>query len=251
MAGFLLHLSAPLQSWGGPADFKVRPTSTSPTRSALTGLLASALGRSRDHDNTDLARLRYVIRVDRPGHREMDFHTIGGGYPRELTPPTADGRRKKLGEGTMITERWYLADAAFTIAVTGPDDTAALAAHALTEPVFAPYLGRRSCPPDTPLLLRTDLDDPVAELDRAPLHADPPRNAATIDVTFIHDTPPAPGLPATTTVRDTPAPGRAFTTRDLWETQRTLPASLCAGRGTPWLNALITYAQTTPARETT
>ncbi len=55
----------------------------------------------------------------------------------------------------MITERWYPADAAFTIAVTGPDDTAALAAHALTEPLFAPYLGRRSCPPDTPLLLRT------------------------------------------------------------------------------------------------
>lgn len=247
MTGFLMHLSAPLQSWGGPADFKVRPTSTSPTRSALTGLIASSLGRPRDHDNTDLAELRYTIRVDRPGHRQMDFHTIGGGYPRELTPPTADGKRKKLGEGTMVTERWYLADAAFTVAVTGPATTTDAAVRALSKPVFAPYLGRRSCPPDAPVLLHANLDDPVAELDRAPLHADRPRNQATIDVTFIYDTAPAPDQPATTTVRDCPGPGRTFNTRDLWTTKRTLPASLCAGRGTQWLTALVNYIQTTAA----
>ncbi|MCX5395683.1 type I-E CRISPR-associated protein Cas5/CasD [Streptomyces sp. NBC_00102] len=250
MTGFVMHISAAQQSWGGPADFKVRPTHTAPTRSGLTGLLASALGRPRKHDNSDLAELRYVIRVDRPGHREMDFHTIGGGYHRELTAPTAAGTRKKDGEGTMLTERWYLADAAFTVAVTGPTHITALAAHALTEPVFAPYLGRRSCPPDSPLLLRTGLDDPVAELDRAPLHADPPPHAATIDVTFVHDTPRSPGLPATTTVRDVPSPGRTFTTRDLWESRRTLPASLCAGRGTPWITALTAYAQPTALPET-
>ncbi|MGY5051888.1 hypothetical protein ACWDE0_40940 [Streptomyces sp. 900105755] len=94
------------------------------------------------------------------------------------------------------------------------------------------------------------LKDPVAELDHAPLHADQPRNTTTIDITFIHDTPPAPHLPPTATVRDIPAPGRTFTTRDLWETQRPLPAGLCAGRGTLWLTALAIYTQTTAAQET-
>ncbi|MFE0136972.1 type I-E CRISPR-associated protein Cas5/CasD [Streptomyces sp. NPDC059037] len=247
MTGFLMHLSAPWQSWGAPADFKVRPTSRYPSRSGLTGLLASALGRPRDHQNEDLAALRYTIRVDRPGDREMDFHTIGGGYPRELTPPTANGTRKKAGEGTLLTERWYLADAAFTVAVTGPDDVTDLAALALAQPVFAPYLGRRSCPPDTPVLLRTGLADPTGELDRAPLHRQAPRGKDAIEVTFIHDTPPTPDAPATTTVRDVPGPDRTFTTRDIWETRRTLPATLCAGLGTAWINALTTYTQPTYA----
>ncbi|MEU9126094.1 type I-E CRISPR-associated protein Cas5/CasD [Streptomyces sp. NPDC048506] len=247
MPGLLIHLSAPWQSWGTSADFKVRPTGRYPSRSGLTGLIASALGRSRDHRNDDLAQLRYVIRIDRAGHREMDFHTIGGGYPRELTPPTADGTRKKLGEGTMLTERWYLADAAFTVAVTGPEAVTTPAAEALAAPVFAPYLGRRSCPPDTPILLRANITDPVAELDHAPLHTEPPRSTDTINITFIHDTPPAPDAPPTTTVRDTPAPGRTFTTRDIWEISRTLPAHLCAGRGTDWINALADYTQPAPA----
>lgn len=95
--GLLLHLSGPLQSWGSDADFEVRSTYRWPTRSGLTGLLACCLGRPRDSDNTDLTELSYTIRVDRPGQREMDFHTIGGGYPRHLTPPTADGKFRKLG----------------------------------------------------------------------------------------------------------------------------------------------------------
>ncbi|MCX5535177.1 type I-E CRISPR-associated protein Cas5/CasD [Streptomyces sp. NBC_00006] len=249
MTGLLMHLSAPWQSWGAPSDFKVRPTHRHPTRSALTGLIAAALGRPREHPNEDLAALSYTIRIDRPGHREMDYQTIGGGYPREHTPPTADGKRRKEGTETMETERWYLADAAFTVAVTGPGPVTDRAAHALAAPVYAPYLGRRSCPPDTPILLRAHLDDAVAELFQAPLHTAPPRGADTIDVTFLHDTPPTPDPPSTTTVRDVPGPGpgRTFTERDLWETHHPLPAGLCAGRGTSWINALTTYLHPTPA----
>jgi CRISPR system Cascade subunit CasD len=43
----LFQLYAPLVSWGAPAVGEVRHTDTIPTRSALLGLLAAALGIPR------------------------------------------------------------------------------------------------------------------------------------------------------------------------------------------------------------
>ncbi|MEU3466136.1 type I-E CRISPR-associated protein Cas5/CasD [Streptomyces sp. NPDC006733] len=242
----LLHLSGPLQSWGGPAEFTVRTTHRWPTRSGLTGLLACALGRPRNAANTDLAQLRYTVRVDRPGRREADFHTIGGGYPRHRTPPTADGTFKKLGEGTILTERWYLADAAFTVAVTGPTTTLTTCADALAHPVFALYLGRRSCPPDTPVLLFGDVPDPVAELDRLPVHRTPTRHGPRPPCTFVYDTPPEPDAPSDTEIHDIPTGHRTFSRRPVWERQRVLPDAPDAGRGTRWINALTAHREVTP-----
>lgn len=245
--GLLLHLSGPLQSWGSDADFEVRTTYRWPTRSGLTGLLACCLGRPRDSDNTDLTELSYTIRVDRPGQREMDFHTIGGGYPRHLTPPTADGKFRKLGEGTILTQRWYLTDAAFTVAVTGPAPTLLGCTQALQRPRFAPYLGRRSCVPDTPILIRSDVSDPVAELDRLPLHRIPARYGAREPVTFLYDAAPEPGALPDTEVRDQPGPHRHFAGRPVWERQRPLPDADDAGRGTDWLTALTVYREAAAA----
>ncbi|MGW3361033.1 type I-E CRISPR-associated protein Cas5/CasD [Streptomyces bungoensis] len=245
--GLILHLSGPLQSWGSDADFEQRTTHRWPTSSGLTGLLACCLGRPRDADNTDLADLSYTVRVDRPGQREMDFHTIGGGYPRHLTPPTADGKFRKLGEGTILTQRWYLTDAAFTVAVTGPPGTLARCAQALQRPRFAPYLGRRACVPDTPILVCADVTDPVAELDRLPLHRATPRTGDREPVTFLYDAAPEPGALPDSEIRDQPAPRRRFTVRPVWERQRQLPHAEDAGRGTAWLTALTAYREATAA----
>ncbi|MET9294184.1 type I-E CRISPR-associated protein Cas5/CasD [Streptomyces sp. NPDC003077] len=243
MTGLLLHLSGPLQSWGGPADFEIRTTRRRPTRSGLTGLLACALGRVRDSANADLAELRFTVRVDRPGRRERDFHTVGGGHPRHRTPPTAEGKFRKLGEGTVVTERWYLTDAAFTVAVTGPDDVVRVCGAALGHPVYAPHLGRRSCVPDTPVLVRADVPDPVAELDLVPLHrakAPGPRQP----VTFVYDTAPEPGAPPDDEPRDRlRGPGRLFTRGPVWERRRELPDAPDAGRGTAWIAALTAYRE--------
>jgi CRISPR system Cascade subunit CasD len=46
----LFQLYAPLVSWGAPAVGEVRHTDTIPTRSALLGILAAALGISRDNE---------------------------------------------------------------------------------------------------------------------------------------------------------------------------------------------------------
>ncbi|MFE0104542.1 type I-E CRISPR-associated protein Cas5/CasD [Streptomyces sp. NPDC059009] len=242
MSGLILHLSGPLQSWGSEADFEVRTTHRWPTHSALTGLLACALGRARGHANSDLTELRYTIRIDRPGQREMDFHTIGGGYPRHLTPPTADGKFKKLGEGTILTQRWYVTDAAFSVAVTGPAPTLRRCGIALQYPHFAPYLGRRSCTPDTPILVRDGVADPVTELDRLPLHRTAARGPRE-PVTFIYDDAPESGAPADTEVRDLSGPGRTLVRRQVWQRQRALDQAVDAGRGAGWIDALTVYRQ--------
>ncbi|MFC1443133.1 type I-E CRISPR-associated protein Cas5/CasD [Streptacidiphilus sp. N1-10] len=239
--GLLLHLSGPWQSWGGEADFTVRTTHRFPTRSGLTGMIAAALGRPRDSDNTDLTQLRYTIRVDRPGQREADFHTVGGGYPPHLTPATADGKRRPEGKGTIISERWYLADAAFTLAVTGPTATLTLAAEGLARPVYAPYLGRRSCPPDTPILIRAHVPDPVGELDRMPLHRPTAPNKAPQPVTFIYDQAPEPGAHPDAEIRDEAGPNGTCAPRPLWQRTRLLPHAPDTPGGTAWIDALTAY----------
>ncbi|MGV9609389.1 type I-E CRISPR-associated protein Cas5/CasD [Streptomyces sp. NPDC003631] len=245
MNGLLLHLSAPMQAWGADSQFGTRLTHPHPTRSGLTGLLACTLGRTRGEPLHDLAALSYTIRVDRPGQRLRDYHTVGGGYPRERTVITADGKRRNDATSTLVSHRWYIADAAFTVAVTGPADTIETVARALRYPVWQPYLGRRSCPPDSPLLIAA-VDDPVAALHLMPLHRGPDRGRATVDVMFLLDHAPQSGLPPTAELRDNPNPdgSRAFATRPQWQTTRPMPADLCAGYGTAWLASLTAWRDT-------
>ena len=76
--------------------------------------------------------------------RLVDFHTIGGGLPKERTVPTAAGERRDPKKATIVTSRSYLADAVFTVAVTGPE--ADTIADALAAPTGSPTWGgaRRS-----------------------------------------------------------------------------------------------------------
>lgn len=180
MSGLLLRLAGPLQSWGERSAFTpVRDSAPFPTRSALTGILAAAEGIGRNDGRLDAYdRLHFTVRVDRPGTRLVDDHTVGGGFPKAQTAATSGGSNKGAA---VITRRHYLADAVFTIAVTGPDTDTRRIAHALQHPQRAPYLGRRSCVPDEPFLLRAHAADPVAELrHRVPLSREParPRPAA-------------------------------------------------------------------------
>ncbi|MFB6504234.1 type I-E CRISPR-associated protein Cas5/CasD [Streptomyces sp. NPDC002466] len=234
-SGLIMHLSGTLQAWGSPAQANVRPTYRLPTRSALTGLIACCLGRERDADNTDLAQLSYTLRVDRPGIILSDFHTVGANQDSLFGLTTADGGTR---DAPVISTRYYLSDAAFTLAVTGPTPVLDITAEALTNPVWAPYLGRRSCLPDTPLLLARSthaLDD----LDHIPLHR-PTHHTGPI--TYVYDSAPTPATPSSRQLHDQPVPGhrRAWTTRPIWEQQRTVPAPN-GGIGTAWLHALTDH----------
>lgn len=230
MSGLLLRLAGPMQSWGERSAFDVRDTAAFPTRSGLIGLLACCLGRARGETLDDLAELEFTIRIDRPGERMIDYQTAGGALPAGGPKiPTADGKGRPAGKGTVQTWREYLADAVFTVAVTGPTTVLDNARDGLRRPRWQPFLGRRACPPDTPLLLDRAVTDPLSELRSAvPLARRVTPEQTDVEVDFllpsgeveevhseIHD------VPTTFDARE-----RSYRPRPIWRRTETLPATL-------------------------
>lgn len=263
--GLVAHLASPLQSWGERSHFNERDTARFPTRSGVLGLVASALGHSREDDIDYLRPLSLTVRVDRPGTITRDYHTVGGGRPRQTTVATAKGGPRAGATTTLVSHRYYLADAAFTIALTTPAEHAELVgacAAALREPSRPPYLGRRSCPPTAALLIG-EFTNPLAHLTALPLAQPQPRRHTTppVRVTFHSDHPldwldnhPPTAASGSHTLRgatpvseinDDPvsfAPHhRTYRTRPLYTRHITRPTTQCAGRGTDYLHAVTHY----------
>src|SRR5262249_22816752 len=153
MSTLLLRLAGPLQSWGYRSRFSDRDTGLEPTKSGVVGLLCCALGRPRSESPADLAALRMHVRVDRQGTLLKDFHTAGSGVvrrSREYFAPTSSGAK---GKNPNVTERHYLQDASFLVALEGDGSLLTTLAKHLEDPKWPLALGRRSCPPSEPLLL--------------------------------------------------------------------------------------------------
>ncbi|MFJ3799940.1 type I-E CRISPR-associated protein Cas5/CasD [Streptomyces sp. NPDC090088] len=258
MNGILLRLAAPLMSFGEHAAFAYRDTLPFPTRSALIGLFAAADGRSREQALTPdphtkaipYTDLDITVRVDRPGTRHTDYHTAGGGRPHKGGLITSSGEYRAQKASTHISHRIYLADAVFTLAVSAPDSLLEHLLARLEQPAFAPYLGRRACIPDEPLLLGGIHPDPVHQLRRhvpLSLAAPPTPGHTTVPVTFIWDHKPdhVPAADSHREIADVPvdfAPTRRFhRTRRIWFTTENLRAALYTPR--PALPALATYLQ--------
>lgn len=154
-----VNLFGPMQSWGGHTYENYRPTYGFPTRSAVTGLFAAALGIDRTdvRGTEDVDRsFRYAVREMRkttkregggnfplPLRKMVDYHTVRN--VRTTTP----GKVKN-----EITRREYLLDAGFVLmaASSGPEAPYSLddLGNALRAPVFTLFLGRKACPPTVP-----------------------------------------------------------------------------------------------------
>ena len=151
MSVLLLRLSGPMQSWGVQSRFTVRDTGLEPSKSGVVGLLCAALGRPRDEPVVDLASLRMGVRVDQEGTLMRDYHTAGkGGYLKA----SGDVERKLV----IVSTRYYLADGKFLVGLEG-DDMAFLSKlhHALRDPVWPLYLGRKAFAPGEPVWLADGL----------------------------------------------------------------------------------------------
>lgn len=161
MSVLVLRLGGPLQAWGGSQRLEeYRRTERFPTKSAVVGLLAAALGRGRADVIDDLAGLRFGVRADRPGEVLRDFHTLSSLFddkgrfaPGKGRLPIASGGYRSPSSSTQVTKRFYLADACFVAGLEGAPRLLGELDDALKAPVFPLYLGRRSCPPDRPLRL--------------------------------------------------------------------------------------------------
>lgn len=155
MKSALLRLEGPLQSWATQSKFEVRDTDLEPSKSAVLGLVGSALGMERD-DDAQLATLRTLavaIRVDRQGSILRDYHTAGGGTFRDRSE---HGKRRYFvydSTNCIPSDRYYLQDAAFTVALGGEPSLVERVVAALRNPHWPLFLGRRACVPSCPVLL--------------------------------------------------------------------------------------------------
>ena len=138
-----LCIDAPMQSWGTTSRFIVRDTATEPTKSGVVGLLASALGVARDDTESiaQLAELRMGVRVDREGIIERDYHTT------QNVPTTMGG-----GHRTIVSNRYYLADAVFLVVLEGDPSLLTKLLAAVQHPHWPLFFGRKAYVPARPLV---------------------------------------------------------------------------------------------------
>ena len=129
MPTLILKFNAPLQSWGTTLKLKNHYTHPYPSKSGVIGMIASAMGRKRDEDLTDLSDLRFGVRVDNPGTIIDDFQVS-----------EVSSKEKKIGHRT------YLSDACFICGIEAQEDILTGIKNALLHPANALFLGRRSCP---------------------------------------------------------------------------------------------------------
>lgn len=162
MRDFLVfRLWAPMASWGDIAVGERRGSWSRPSRSAILGLVAAALGIERN-DATAHAELEdglgFAVRVDDPGRPLRDYHTTQS--PTSRRGVRWATRRDELDPGndlnTILSERRYYIEMDALIALWGREGkalprTLAEIAHALAEPTFTLYAGRKACPLGLPL----------------------------------------------------------------------------------------------------
>ena len=142
----LLRLEGPLQSWGEHSKWDDRDTARFPTKSGIIGLIACCAGYPRGDERIDeLHRSLHIsVRGDNMGKLDVDFHTVKSDRMMK-----ADGTVKNH---TIISHRQYLENASFLAAISS-DNNKLLdrIAEVLQNPVWTPYLGRKSCVPTVPV----------------------------------------------------------------------------------------------------
>lgn len=158
MPTLLLCLVGPMQSWGTTSRFDQRDTGKEPSKSGVIGLLSAALGIDRENwaDLEPLTRLKMGVRHDRSGIPKRDYQTAGCAASDTIIK--ADGSPAK--GGGVVSQRYYIADAAFLVGLEGPDQGLLEKAQArLKDPVWPLSLGRKSYVPSEPVWLKNGLLD--------------------------------------------------------------------------------------------
>lgn len=161
MSVILLRLEGPMQSWGIGSRFSERHTEAEPTKSGVIGLVASALGRSRDESIEDLAQMKMGVRIDREGQIFYDYHTI-----LDVLRANVKGEITKSKLGTVISRRFYIADACFLVGFESENkELLKKILTATSKPKWPLFLGRKSFPPSSPIVLTDKIyDDSLSEV---------------------------------------------------------------------------------------
>nr|WP_311446202.1 type I-E CRISPR-associated protein Cas5/CasD [Frankia nepalensis] len=231
----VLRLAGPLQSWGGSSMFNRRDTGTEPTKSGLVGLLAAAQGRRRADPIEDLLALVFGVRTDQPGVLLRDYHTVSDyrGRPLPSASVTGKGVQKPTSPAkyTGVTERFYLQDAVFVVAIGASEPVLTTLGDALRHPAFPLALGRGGGPPPPPPRLRGARGGGGPPPPPSPLFShrtQPSGKKRSGPAPSVRSSRRCPGRPATATRKSSPADANVpapSTCRSPWTTRT---ATTCA-----------------------
>lgn len=182
----ILRLAGPMISFGGPIVDNRGVIQEHPTLSMLAGLIGNALGyRHGEFEKLQSLqdRIRFAARCDKPGERFEDYQTVDLGQDfMQKTGWTTRGERedRRGGEdkrkGTHLRFREYLADSAFTVALSlipgSPKPDLDEVKRALERPERPLFLGRKTCLPSTRLMAgRMEAETVLDALRRWPAQA--------------------------------------------------------------------------------
>ena len=165
VATLFLRLEGPMQAWGVSSQWNIRETGREPSKSGVVGMICCALGLRRDnpelmHWLKKLNALSMGVRVDRQGTILNDYHTVGAKYGILA----ANGKIKyteSSGEiETVLSQRFYLYDASFLVALQGDEKVLTDVRAALNAPHWPLFLGRKCCVPSLPVVERFGPDEP-------------------------------------------------------------------------------------------
>jgi len=149
-----------LASWGEIAVGEARRSAMVPSRSAILGLVAAALGYDRNDDRKQLKlfkSLGFAVKLINGGSDFTDFHTAQP--PKKSKGSIFYTRRDEVlslptSSNAIMSYRQYRCDAMSVIALWKRNDNELKLediTQALKNPVYHLYLGRKSCPLAAPL----------------------------------------------------------------------------------------------------
>jgi CRISPR system Cascade subunit CasD len=160
----VFRLYGPMASWGDVAVGTYRPTFGHPSKSAVIGLLAAAIGIRRDEEvklRTLAESYDFAVRVDASGTMLRDYHTSqvtssGSGRNKKYFATRKDELAASQKDmKTILSSRDYYCDAVFSVCLWSKPDEVPYSlenlAQKLKEPEFVLYLGRKSCPLAMPI----------------------------------------------------------------------------------------------------
>lgn len=153
MKYLLFRLYGPMSSWGDIAVGETRPSFTHPTKSAVLGLVAGAMGIRRDEEEKHrllAEEIGFAVQVEFMGHPLSDYHTaqVPSGKERYCTRrQELSGEKSELN--TILSTRDYRTDGLYIIVLwqrKNGEGSIEKIKEKLEQPEFIPYLGRKSCP---------------------------------------------------------------------------------------------------------
>jgi len=153
MQTLLFGFNAPMASFGTASKAKLRDTESRPTKSAILGMCAAALGY--DREAAEQLGALYKLNVatwSTYGSKIFDYQTISA-FDRARGTMTSF-RRAQMTRHDMTTDnkvrKIFLTDVRVRVAIWADDEEGEALLEqivpALREPVFNLYAGRRNCP---------------------------------------------------------------------------------------------------------